>query len=343
MIAKLLFLLVFISNNFILSQITYQGIGSTDVSEENEEFKSMDMNTAFLVILSNKYIKVYAIIQPMILKELLFLDKLEIKDYSEINLIINKIFAIGNNGIDVFELREGRITRTNEIMERDALNVQQDIERQRFYIYKNSGNAIYDYNFKKVIENNIKEDKFNFLKAFKNEGLYKDEKGNKYIINFSDKSYSIEPLKLKGEVIFFEGKKFFWILEDSILLKMYKDLKNELTINILKDINEFLNKEKSEKVKKVKIKDLLISYIYDYIYLVADVFMENNLKKQCTLIYYYTEGSYKLCNIKSTNEWKSIKTKINKFYNIAFLSKNDIFFSKDKYYSCEFLEDIKNK
>lgn len=321
MILKLLIAIIII-NSFIFGQVTYQGIGSFDLADNDKEFQSMDMNTAFLAILSNKYLKVYGIIQPMILKEIMFFDKIEQDNYKKINLIKNKIFAIKNDKVDVFEIKNAKIIKINEIKEKDVLCIKEDIKRERYYFYRNSGNLIYDFNFNKIKEHII-EKEFVFIMAYTNEGLYKNKKDN-FIFNFSENGYSEEKISLSGEIIFFEGKNQFWVFDDnSYLLRRYEKNKEQLRINELKDIRNFLSKN----IKSFAIKDLLISKVYDYIYLIGNIILQNDTKRACTLIYYYKDG-YKLCNIKDKNEWKSIGAKANKFGNITFLSKKDLIFYK---------------
>lgn len=326
---KIIFFLIF--SLPIFGQIN-TSVANFFYAESDELFLDADINTSFIAVLSNKYLRVFAILHKYKnQREIMLVDTKKIDKWIGLDIINYNIFLKGDNKLKVLRINQSKIEEIKEINE----NIKKVTHfTDTYYLFGDGRIIILNDFFNKKDEIELEKNQ-KFLMANANMAAYeaKDNYINLYeILNNNLKS----SINLKNEeIIFFESPKNYWIKEDIDLLKEIINSKNRNKIKIYKDLKNFIKFEKKNLVE-FKLKKMLISQD-NYLYIIGKMVFDDGTAKNCTLIYYKESESYNICNISSKYEGLSFDFEVNQFGDLLFLWKNMVIHipSSSSLYKCD--------
>lgn len=300
--------------------------------DRTKDFIACDMNTVMIAVLTNKSIMVFLILSKfMIIREPMFFEKIPLENGVDVQVIEYYIFAMVKDGMKVFKIMNGKIELIKSLEEKDVIIVEKsylDLKNSKYYFYKEKSISIYNEFFNKIKEVNLSRD-FKFIGAAGEESIYKDNKGNHYLIRFDNNSNLYKEEKnVKGQILFFSGRGNYISKEGEDVILISNNFEIMKKIYPLKDLKKL---PKYKELKEYKINKVLSQR--GKLCIMGESTSEGKENK-ITIIY---DSYYNFCKVESPciGEIFNVDVEGNQFGDIVFISKNTLeFFCHGSYYSC---------
>ncbi len=301
--------------------------------DRTKNFIACDMNTAILVVLTDRSIILFSILSRFRdIREPMFLDEIDFKNGISIKAIEYNIFVSTKDDINIFRFNKGKIEFLKKIEEKNVVQIEKsylDYNSPFFYFYKDNSISIYNDFFNKIKEE-VLDKNLKFVTAKEDESLYRDKSNKYYVLKF-DKSLKLNKSnkKIDGDVLYFGGDGFYISKDGNEIISIYNNFELTSRINPYKDLKKLANKENMLSFKINKVLPMR-----DKLCITGEMNYEDQPTVKCTLIY---DEKNKFCKTENPSiaEIFGIDVKYNQFSDIVFLAKNFLYyFCHGFYYSC---------
>ena len=301
--------------------------------DKTKEFKTCDMNTAILTILTDEKILFFSIISKFRnIREPMFISEVDFKGGLQVKVIEYYSFIFTKEDISVFRFRNGKIEFLKKIEEKDAIQIEKSYLNQNnpvYYIFKDNKILIYSDFFNKIKEENF-EKKLKFISSDQDESLYK-YKENEYLIFEFDPSYNLhkKDIIINEDILYFSGKGMYITKDNNENLTIYNNFEVRKKINPYKDLKKSSIKEDILRFKVNKVLPM-----WEKFCIIGEIVYKDKPAEKRTLVY---DDNYRFCKVEGPffAEIFSVDAKENSFSDIIFLAKHLFYyFQHGSYYSC---------